>query len=126
MHNIFKHENGRPFEYIKEIRDADNLVIIRLRGAVDSDTIPMIEQNIAARGIKLIDKNILVDFNEVTHVDSATLAALVTNLNNAKKHHKKMGIINIHQDLAYYLDIERIKSLFNIYENEDAALKELA
>jgi anti-sigma B factor antagonist len=126
MRNIFRHEDGEPFKYIKSIEETDKLVIIRFRGAVDSDTIPLIKQNIAKRRERFLDKNILADFKEVTHVDSATLAAMVKNLNDIKNHHRKLGIINMHQDLRDYLKIDRIEDLFDIYDTEEAALQVLA
>ncbi|MDP2924448.1 MAG: STAS domain-containing protein [Candidatus Omnitrophota bacterium] len=126
MKNIFKHNNGRLFEYIKEIKEISDLVIVRFKGAIDSATIPIIRENIKKYREKYLDKNILVDFKEVSHVDSATLAALLIILGEHEKHRTKLGIINISKLFESYLQVERLGTIICTYANEELAMKALA
>jgi len=126
MKNLFKHKNGKQFEYIKEIKEIGNSVIARFRGAIDSATIPIIEKNIKKRGTLYLDKNVLVDLEDVTHVDSSTLAELLILLNELKSHHTKLGIVNVPALFMSYLQIERVGSAVRVYESEDTALRDFA
>lgn len=73
-----------------------------------------------------MDKNILVDFKEVSHVDSATLAALLIILGEHEKHRTKLGIINIPKLFESYLEVERLGTIICTYDNEELAIKALS
>ena len=125
IEDIFKNKNGKYLSYVKEIKEIDGLVIIRLKGYIDTYTIPAIRTNFVSKAKKYLDKNILLDFKEATHVDSTTLASLIQLLNELKKRNKKLGIANATPLLKKYLDINKLRSMIQIYKNEDAALKDL-
>jgi len=124
MKSLFKHKDGKQFEYIKEIKEIGNSVIARFRGAIDSATIPIIASNIRKRGKRYLNKNVLVDFEDVTHVDSSTLAELLILLDELQSHHAKLGVVNVPVAFMSYLQVERVESAVRVYESEDAALRD--
>lgn len=123
--DIFKDRQGRALPYIKEIRKLDQLTIVRLKGEIDSETIPVISDNIDGQA-KYLDRNILLDFEDVTNVDSSTLAYIITLLDKLQKHHRKLGVINTNSLLDNYLSIEKVDSVIHKYKDENEALKELS
>ena len=123
--DIFKDQNGNIFAYIKEIKEINDLAIVRLRGTIDSYTIPIIRANLGSKLEKYLDKDILLDFKEVAHIDSATLASFIQLLNELKMYNRKLGIANAPLLLKSYLNITKLESVVQIYKSEKAALEDL-
>jgi len=123
--DIFKNKKGRTFNYVKELKETDELIMVRLKGVIDTYTLPIIKAEHDSEIKENLDKHILLDFKDVTHVDSATLASLIQLLNELKMHNKKLGITNATFLLKNYLGITRLESMVHIYETEKAALKDL-
>jgi len=66
-----------------------------------------------------------LDFKEAKHIDSSTLAYIISLLNQLKKRDRKLGLINTNSEIDNYLEIEKVKSLVHVYKNEKEALKSL-
>lgn len=123
---IFRHHNGTLFNYIKEIHSSGEVVIVRLKGKIDSDTIPIIMANRSEKYLAHVtEKHILFDLKEVKHVDSATLASLILLLHDLKLHHRKLAFINVPAMIRDYVDIVRLSYYVHEYDNEEAALAAL-
>ena len=125
VRDIFKNKNGKIFNYIEEIKEIDILVIIKLKGSIDFHALPIIKANFENKIEKYLDKHILLDFKEVTHVDSTTLAALIQLLNELKKRNRKLGIVNITSILREYLKIANLESVVQVYKSQTEALDDL-
>ncbi|MCK5450984.1 MAG: STAS domain-containing protein [Candidatus Omnitrophica bacterium] len=125
IEDIFKNQDGTILAYIKEIKEIDDLAIVRLKGAIDSRTIPIIRANLGSDVEKYLDKHILLDLKEVTRIDSATLASLIQLLGDLKVHNKKLGIINMTHFLKNYLSIAKLESVVCVYKDEKSAIKDL-
>lgn len=125
LRRIFRDRRGRSLAYVKKLEERRSVVLLRLRGSIDSATIPVIDDNLRARIRGSLNKHILIDFYEVDHVDSATLATLIYLLDQLKKNNRKLGIVNINRALKNYLAIEKINKLVRVYKSEKDALKEL-
>ena len=122
MRNIFRHPDGGLLACIGEIRETDDLVTIRFKGAIDASTIPVLESNFKKKAHGYVDKNMLLDFKEVTHVDSATIAALVLLLMDRKETSAKLALVNLPDMFKNYLKIERIDTLVPVFDSEPQAL----
>ena len=72
-----------------------------------------------------LNKHILLDFKEVTHVDSATIANLIFLLNQLQHHQKKLALTHVSLTLEHYIEIDKVRSLIHVYGNEEEALKAL-
>ena len=126
LKNIFKNVKGEVLPYIKEITETDGAAIVRLQGDIDSLTLPTIMSNCChAKQRQAINKNLILDLKDVTHIDSATLAAFVLLLNDIKEKGKQLGIINMPAMLQRYLDVSKLAQYFTVYENESVALSVL-
>ena len=124
--DVLKNKSGKVFNCVREIKETDSLVIVRLKGSIDAYAIPKIETKYGSEIEKNLDKHILLDFKEVSHIDSATLASLVLLLNELKVHHRKFGVVNPTPLLMNYININKLESKVRIYKNEKTALRNLS
>ena len=123
--DIFRDEEGKLLPSIKEIKRLSKTTIVRFQGVVDSSTIPVISKNIKSEMKIYLDRNILLDFKEATHVDSSTLAYMISLLNQLKKSERNLGLINTSSEMDNYLDMEKVRALVHVFKNEKEALKNL-
>jgi len=123
--DIFRDEEGKLLPSIKETKRLSQTTIVRFQGVIDSSTIPVISKNIKSEMKLYLDRNILLDFSNATHIDSSTLAYMISLLNQLKKRDRKLGLINTSSEMDNYLDIERVRSIVHVFKNEKEALKSL-
>lgn len=123
--DVFKDRHGKTCPCIKEIKRLNTITIIRFKGAITSTAIPTLNKNIGDYAKEPLDRHVLLDFKDVTDVDSSTIASLLMLLNNVTKSNRKLGVINVIQELKSLLQIQKFESLITVYENEEEALKEL-
>ena len=124
--DIFKRGKDESAKYIKKIEETEGLIIVRLGGALDSSTIPLIKKKLEEMHEKYAEINAIADFKKVTHVDTSAIAALVLILSEQAKHGARIGIINAPEELASYLKVSKLESAVKIYGSEKAAIKDLA
>ena len=118
---LLKRKNGKLFLYVKEIKEINDLTLVRLKGNIDLYTIPFIKTD---HKFEVPNKHFLLDFKEVTHIDSATLASLLMFLTLLKIKNRKLGVINPTALLNSYLNITKSASLVKVYSNENKAIKD--
>jgi anti-anti-sigma factor len=120
---LFEKEKNKPFDYVKEIKETPDLAIIRLKGNIDRYTIPFFDdENIKEEDI-FFDKHIIMDFKDVTRVDTATIASLINFLDILKNNERKLAIINASTLFNSYLELTHLSSVLALYNDEEEALK---
>jgi anti-anti-sigma factor len=107
------------FEEIRHVR------ILRFKGAIDTDILPDILKlkNKLEKHGDIKKNNVLIDFKKITHVDSAAIAVLLILLSELKEHDKKLGLINVTEELKNMLDIFKAGKVFMIFDSEEEALE---
>ena len=113
--------NGILFSYIKEIKEIDDVVLVRLKGNIDAYTIPMISSD----RTKPPNRHFLLDFNDVVHIDSTTLASILILFSLLKMKGRKLGVINPTPLMKNYLKVNKLTKLVKIYNNERKAVNDL-
>ena len=63
---------------------------------------------------------VLVDFAEVTFMDSAGLMALVSGLKQAKKMGRRFSICSVSPGIRMILELSQLDRVFEIFENVDS------
>ena len=114
--------------YLERIDELEKVSIVRLKGRIDQAMIPVVESRIQENrrmGSK-IDKNVLLDFSKVEHVDSATIAFQIIRLREYQAKGFKTGFINITNEMKALLDIFKETDEFKIYSSEEEAVRELS
>ena len=66
--------------------------------------------------------NIVLDFKEVTRIDSAGIGMLVSKYLTARRNGGTIKLLNLTRHSDHLIDITRLDSVFEIYDDEKAAL----
>lgn len=112
------------FPFVKAIEKYPMVSVIRLSGSFDFKTIPPIED--AAKRLKEhFDQNIILDFKEVTHIDTSTLAVLIYIMSKLKQQHKELYLININDTIGEQIRITRLEPEIQVYNTLEDVLREI-
>ncbi len=126
IENILKCEDGKLLPYINEIVESGEFIIIRLKGNIDSSTIPIFDEDLDDIIEKYLDKHVILNFEQVERVDTSTLATLIGLLDKLQKTERKLILVKINQtELDERIEISRVGTLFTVYETEGEALNHL-
>ncbi len=122
-----KHNNSEKPPYLERIDELEKVSVVRLKGKIDQTMIPVINSRIQEnrRAGSRIDKNVVLDFSKVEHVDSATIAFHLIRLREYQEKGFKVGFINITNELKALLDIFKENEIFKVFASEEEAVKEL-
>ncbi|MFA6078285.1 MAG: STAS domain-containing protein [Candidatus Omnitrophota bacterium] len=122
--NFNKEEKLPPI--IKSIEQYENYSVVRLAGSYDFSTMPSIEGMMREhKGHGHFDQDIILDFKEVTHIDTSTLAVLIYIINTLKERHQRLFLINCNKMIKDHVKIGKLEPLIHIYDNLKDALKVL-
>ncbi len=125
---FFRHrkDDDSPF-FISSIEEKGKVRILRLKGDIGMSAAPEImkfKKKIQNRP-DFEYKNILVDFKNVTHIDTAAIAEIIAVISELKKSHHKLGVINLNEGFRSELQILKVDKLVVEYPTELDAIKAL-
>ncbi len=105
-----------------KIDQKNNVWVCHLNGEIDINTAPQIK--------KVFDKilsekreKILINFEEVSYVDSSGLATLVEMLKNIRSYGGKLKLSNLSSKIRSLFEITKLEKLFDIFNDEEEALR---
>jgi anti-sigma B factor antagonist len=103
-------------------REIDGAVILDLNGrlVLGEDTILMREQIRAL--ISKGQKKILLNLQAVPYIDSSGLGELVSAFTAARKEGGDLKLLNLTRKVHGLLQITKLYTVFEVYDNEEAAL----
>jgi len=102
-----------------------NVKVVPITGDFTKDTTPCvcryIEEDMKSRKVKAV----LLDFAEVTGVDTAAFACLIDVIKAHSEGLAGIGIVNIHDKGGSLLEILRLQDVIKTFKNEQEALSYL-
>ena len=108
-----------------KIDQKNNVWVCRMNGEIDINTAPQIK--------KVFDKilsekreKILINFKEVSYIDSSGLATLVEMLKNIRSYGGKLKLSNLSTKIRSLFEITKLEKLFDISNDEEEALNSFA
>lgn len=104
-----------------DVEKRQNCAILKIKGDVDLYSSPQVRSQIIA----LVNKkhiNLLVDFTDVTYMDSSGVATLVEALQLTNKSKGKLRLFKLRQAIRDVFELSRLDKVFDIYEDEISAL----
>ena len=101
----------------------NDIVTCGLEGEININTSPELRKAFD-KIIKNNEKKILVDFRAVSYIDSSGLATLVEMFQRLKKIGGHMRFSNMDQKIKNIFEITKLHKLFEIFDNNDLALKD--
>lgn len=104
------------------VREAGSINIIDIEGRIDINSSEIIE--IIGWLLKNSGKDILLNFDKVDMVDYSGISILAIAYKNVINHSKKMKFCNVAIHIEQLFSLVRLDSIFEIYKDEETALKE--
>lgn len=119
------HKDKPP--YLEGIEELEKVTIVRLKGEITREMIPLIEariQNNRKMGSK-IEKNVIIDFAKVIDVDSATVAFHLIRLKEYQKEGFEVALINLNEEMKVLLQMYGRNAPMKVYPTEANAIAAL-
>ncbi|MDD5423559.1 MAG: STAS domain-containing protein [Candidatus Omnitrophica bacterium] len=118
MMNIFRFNKAEKFPpMVKAIEQYETFSVVKLAGGFDFYNMPSIEKVIREhKGHGHFDQDVVLDFKEVTHIDTSTLAVLIYIMNTLKQRHRKLCLINCNKLIRDYIKVNRLQSVIHVYK----------
>ena len=112
---------------ISAVEDYPTLRIIRLRGPIDQTTVSDLEKfrKWVAQHKGFTDKHVLLDFKDVTRIDTAAVAEIMQAVSELKSKHYRVGVIHLRQMHRDMMRVLRVENWLVFYDNESEALDDL-
>lgn len=127
MINLFNKQLKKKPPYLERIDSFEKLDIVRLKGRLDHEMIPIVESRIKTNRAagSTIDKNVVLDFARVEHVDSALIASHVIHLKEYQEKGFTIAFLNVTNEWQALVEIFKENEKFKVYVSEDQAIKDL-
>ena len=105
-----------------EVIKKNNVSILKIKGDVDLYSSPLVRKEILAILTKS-NKNLLVDLEDVSYMDSSGVATLVEALQLTNKKGGKLRLFNLGRAIRDVFELSRLDKVFEICEDEERALE---
>jgi anti-anti-sigma factor len=122
----FSAADGLP-AFIERIDDFPHTKILYLKGALDNDAAIQMDHFFkkAQKSPAHLDKNVLLDFRKVAHMESGAIAQLIKALMVLKKKGHHFGLLNVSDKMRGTLEILKLDTAFRIFDSKSEALEEV-
>jgi anti-anti-sigma factor len=118
-------DSDAPFS-IEGLEDYPSIRIVRLRGPIDQTTVAELERFrkwvAKHRGFK--HKHTILDFKDVTQVDTAAIAEILQTVVELKTAHFELGAIHLNDKVRSMFQVLKVERLVHFYDNESEAVEE--
>ncbi|MBM3245660.1 MAG: STAS domain-containing protein [Candidatus Omnitrophica bacterium] len=106
----------------REEKRNDALVLF-MEGEINIGNSPELRK-IFEEVVKRNEKKVLVDFAAVSYIDSSGLATLIEVFQRLKKIGGNLRLCSMDAKIRNIFEITKLHKVFNIFDSQDAALKE--
>src|SRR5262245_22047576 len=107
---------------IAEQRIGD-VTILRLSGRLELEDGDLIFRDAINKLVAAGHVKIVLDFKDITRIDSAGIGMLVAKYLSARQRGGTIKLLNLTRHSDHLMDITRLGTVFEIYEDEQAALR---
>ncbi len=108
------------------IRQRDGVAILEPNGKIMGAAVSDLRETITAQIEGSEAPRILIDFNNVSMMDSSGLGTLMGAHVAAKRQSGRIGVINVGKNIKNLIVRSRLVSIFEHYDTEDEAVSELS
>ncbi len=96
-----------------------------MNGEIDINTAPQIKK-VFDKMLSEKREKILINFKEVSYIDSSGLATLVEMLKNIRSYGGKLKLSDLSSKIRSLFEITKLEKLFDISNDEEEALNSFA
>lgn len=108
------------FEIKKKI--VDDIQILQIIGELDALVAPSFKEEISA-AFKNNFINIIIDFKELSHINSLGIGILVSKLREIKTKNGTIKLVNLTKHTSTIFEVIGLNEIFEIFTSESEALK---
>jgi len=106
------------------IRSVGGVAVVDLRGRFTMADAPGLIRGTVAGALESGSRNILLNLAQVTYLDSAAgLGELVSSYMSAVRQGAQLKLLHADKNIDYVLHLTRLHTVFEIYDDEDAAVR---
>ena len=112
-------------EFSTSIKERGEVSVINLKGFLDAHTAPTLENNFT----QLINSNkykIVVNFEELAYISSAGLGVFMAYIESIRDNRGDIKLTNMSDKVFNIFDLLGFPLLYEIYKNEDEAIKKFS
>ncbi len=109
-----------------EVRKSEDVVIVDLQGRLLAGVGDEILRNVVNELLAEGWKKILLNLSGVTAIDSAGTGELVASLKICRTFEAKLKLLNLHERVRKSLHLSELLPVFEVYDDEAAALAHFA
>jgi anti-sigma B factor antagonist len=117
---------GRIHAMHVEVRKSGDVVIVDLQGRLLAGIGDEILRNVVNELLAEGWKKILLNLSGVTTIDSSGTGELVSSLKICEKFGASMKLLNLHERVRKSLHLSELLPIFEVFEDEPAALARFA
>ena len=97
-------------------------VVCAIEGEINITTSPELRK-LFDKFIRSNIKKVIIDFKNVSYIDSSGLATLIEMLQRLKKIEGSLKLVSMPQKIKNIFEITKLDKLFEIFETKEEALK---
>ena len=105
-----------------EVRQAEDVIIVDLRGRLVSGTGDQLLREIINELLAASWSKILLNLSEVTKIDSAGIGELVASIKLAERFGSQVKLLHVRGQIRDILELSQILPLLAIYDSEPEAV----
>lgn len=109
-----------------QVRQQDGVTVIEPSGRIVGLAVSELRKTISQQIETADTPRILINFADVTQVDSGGLGTLMEARAMTNQKQGRIGVIHVGENIRNLLVMSRIVNQFEHFENEDAAISELS
>ena len=109
-----------------QIRRQGDVAIVEPSGRLMGPSVVELREAIAPQIQSYDEPRILINFENVNMIDSAGLGALLEARVLATRKQGRIGVIHVGKNIKNLVALSRLVSMFEHYDDEDAAVSELS
>ncbi|HOQ00203.1 MAG TPA: anti-sigma F factor antagonist [Acetivibrio clariflavus] len=102
-----------------------NTLIAGIIGELDHHTAEYVREKIDSELIKATTKNVIFDFSKVTFMDSSGIGVIMGRFKNVSKLSGKLSVANVNPQLMRIFEMSGLLKVIPVYDNIDAAIKNM-
>lgn len=107
-------------------RRQGNIVILDIHGAISMGESKEKFAHVMDELLSQKDLNVLVNFADINYMDSTGIGELVGYLNKFVENNRQLKILKPHDRILKLLQITKLDTMFQIFQDEEEALKSFA
>ncbi|MBQ3644166.1 MAG: STAS domain-containing protein [Candidatus Riflebacteria bacterium] len=101
---------------------ANGVCVISLKGDIGAETVNDFKVQIDGI-IKNSIKNYIMDFQDITYLNSIGVGAIAAALKKVKKFQGNIKLINVSSSVQELFEMTRLTKVFEIYDSEEDAIR---